>query len=160
MRLKPILFGAGVLGVGFALYRYFKMQSDLLKNYEYKIVGIKPIKVTLTELTFQITIRFISKSSIEATVKSIYLDIEVEGKNVGYVTEVKPFVIPANGSSDIPLTISFSPKSVFGNVVGILLNSSRQKDLNFKLSGNVEVKSGFVKTTIPISYADKVSAYL
>lgn len=159
MNWKPIAFGVGIAAVGYSLYKYFKLQADLLKNYEYKIVGVKPMKINLTELTVQLTIRFTSKSDIEATVQKIYFDIFAEGQNVGYVTEVKSFVLPAKGSSDIPIIISINPKKVLGNVVNVVLTGAKQKDLNFALDGYADIKSGFLKVTIPIKYQDKISAY-
>lgn len=159
MNWKPIVFGLGVAAVGFSIYKYFKLQADLLKNYDYKIVGVKPIKINLTELTIKVTIRFTSKSDIEATVQKIYFDIIAEGQNVGFVSEVKPFVLPAKGSSDIPIVISLNPKIVLGNVVNVVLSGAKKKDLNFKLDGYADIKSGFLKVTIPIKYEDKISAY-
>jgi AAA+ superfamily predicted ATPase len=88
MKKGWIFAGIGVGLLGFGLYKYFQIQAKLLKDYEYKIIKIKPVKFTLAEATFEIVIRFISKSNIEATIKSLYLDVIVEGVNVGYIQSV------------------------------------------------------------------------
>lgn len=160
MNKKLIFGGIGLVAIGYALYKYFSVQSKLLMDYEYKIVNIKPIKISLTELTFDITIRFISKSDIEAEIQQIYLDVFAEGNPVGFVTENKPFIIPAKGSSDISLRFSFEPKKILSSVTNILLGAGQRKDLKFKLQGYATVKSGFIKKTLPISYENVVSAYI
>ncbi len=156
---KLILFASGLGLAGFALYRYFKIQADLLSQYEYKILGISVKKATPTELSFDIKMRFISKSNIEANVQRIYLDVIVEGKNVGYVTQVEPFIIPANAFSDITLAFSFNPQVVMKNIVEIVLNSASKKDMQFGVNGFAKIKSGFIGATIPIKYDTTIKQY-
>jgi LEA14-like dessication related protein len=160
MKKGWIFAGVGVGLLGFGLYKYFQIQAKLLKDYQYQIVKIKPVKLTITEATFEIVMRFTSKSSIEAKIKALYLDVIVEGVNVGYVKDVNEFIIPANGSADIPLTISFSPKKVLPNLVTVILSGTRKKDLNFQLVGEVDVHSGFFKKVIRVDYKDVISAYI
>lgn len=157
---KTLLFIGGIGALGYALYKYFKIQTDLLKNFEYKIVGIKIKKITKTELPFDLKIRFISKSSIDAKVSRIYLDVFVEGSNVGYVSENKEFLIPSNGSSDIDLAFSFNPQVILKNLSNIILSGLGKKDLAFGLKGFANVKSGFISTTIPIDYQTTIKDYL
>jgi hypothetical protein len=160
MKKGWIFAGLGVGLLGFGLYKYFQIQAKLLKDYQYKIVKVKPLKLSISEATFEIVIRFISKSDIEAKIKSMYLDIFVEGKNVGYIKDDREFIIPANGSSDIPLTFSFNPKQVLSDVVSVIFAGVRKKDLEFEIKGIVDVHSGFFKKAIKINYKDVISAYI
>ncbi len=157
---KIILFVVGVGVLGFGLYRYFKSQAILLSDYTYEILSIKVKSLTKTQISFDLGFRFISKADISATVERLYLDVVAEGKNVGYIVEDKPFVIPANGYSDITLGFSFDPQLVLKNIVEILLNTTQKKDLNFAIKGYAKIKSGFVSTTIPIEYSTTIKQYL
>lgn len=150
----------GVLGLGYALFRYLKTQSLLLQDYTYKIVGVKIKKVSKNELTFDLVIRFFSKSDVEATVNNLYLDIFVEGTNVGFISETNSFVIPAKGNSDIPLEFSFNPQLVFKSALGLILTGVQKKDIAFGIKGKANIKSGFISTTIPIEYNSTVKAYI
>lgn len=157
---KTLLYlgGAGILG--YALFRYFKVQSQLLQNYEYNIVGFRVKRLNLNELSIDLDIKFTSKSDIEAKINKIFLEIFLEDVKVGFVTETKEFVVPARGSSIVPLFISVNPQLVLKNITGILLGVGKQKDLRFKLEGFADIKSGFISTTLPIKYETTIKEYL
>lgn len=161
MKKGWIIFAtAGVGLLGYGLYHYFSIQSKLLKAYDYKIISIKIKKFDISQTTVDFVLRFINKSDIEATIKDLYLDIFIENQKAGYVTNNNRFILPANGSSDIPLSFTFSPKLLINNIVSILLTGSRKKDLEFELSGFADIESGFIKKTIKINFKDVISAYI
>jgi LEA14-like dessication related protein len=153
-----LIGGLSVLGVG--LYVYFKKQAKLLSDFTWKIVGFKIKKVSLTELNIDVTFRFMSQSDIEAKVNRLYLDMYLENKNVGYISEGKAFIIPANGSSDIPINISVNPQVIFKNIIDLTLGVAKKQDVMFKFDGFANVKSGFLSTTIPIKYETSIKEYL
>jgi hypothetical protein len=169
MNAKPFIIIGAVGLAGYAVFRYFQVQASLLKSYEYKITSIKPNKVTLDYISLDLGIRFTSKSDIEGEVTTVYIDVYVEGKNVGFVTDVKPFIIPSrkknkdgsytDGSSDITLNVSFKPRDIFNNAVDILLGAGKKKDLSFGVKGYANVHSGFIRTTIPIVYNTTLKDY-
>lgn len=159
--MKKALLIIGGLGVlGFGVYKYFKIQADLLSKYEWKIAGIKILKFNLSELAMQLTIRFTSKADLEAKIENIYLDLFLEGKNVGFVTETKPFIIPANGSSDVNLSVSINPQVVLKNITDIVLGVSKDKDIKFAIKGNAKIKSGLFSATLPIAVETSLKEYL
>jgi hypothetical protein len=153
-----ILGSVGLLGYG--LYRYFKTQADILKNFTWKISGFKIIRFNANELAIDLTFLFSSSADLEATINKLYLDLYLDGKNVGFITESKKFIIPAHGSTNIPLHISVSPQIIFKNLIDLTLGAYKNKDLRFKLSGYVNVKSGILSTTIPVEYETSIKEYL
>lgn len=157
---KALLYLGGISVLGYGLYKYFKTQSEILMNYDFKILGITVKKITLANLSMDLKIRFISKSDIEAKVNNIYLDLYLEDKNVGYIKEENPFIIPANGSSDITLFISINPQYVLKNITDILLGVGKSRDIKFKVDGFASIKSGFFKATLPIKYETSLKEYL
>jgi hypothetical protein len=156
---KTLLFigGAGVLG--YSLYRYFKIQSTLLQGYEYKIAGIKVRSFKFNDLALDVDIKFTSKADIEAKINKVYLTLFLEDKEVGFVKEVKEFIIPARGSSIVPIFISINPQYVLKNLTDIVLGIGRSKDVRFRMEGYASIQSGFVRTTLPIKYQTTLKQY-
>jgi hypothetical protein len=159
--MKKVLLAVGGLSLlGFGLYKYFKTQADLLSKFTWKIQGFKIRKFSLQELAIDITFLFTSVADIEAKVEKLYLDLFLEGKNVGFIMEEKEFIIPAKGSSSIPIFVSINPQAIFKNIIDFTLNVAKNKDIRFKIEGYASVKSGFVKTTLPIKYETSLKEYL
>lgn len=157
---KALLIFGGLSLLGYGLYRYFKKQTNLLLDYQWKVSGFRVIKFSITEISIDVSILFTSKADIEAKINKIYLDLFVEGKNVGFVSEVKSFILPAKGTTTIPLLISINPQAIFKNIFDVSLGVAKSKDLRFKLEGYANVKSGFISTTLPIKYETTIKEYM
>ncbi len=159
--MKKVLLAVGGLSLlGFGLYKYFKTQADLLSKFTWKIQGFKIRKFSLQELAIDVTFLFKSDADIEAKIQKLFLDLYLEGKNVGYIMEEKEFIIPAKGSSSIPIFVSINPQAIFKNVIDFTLNIAKSKDIRFKMEGFASVKSGFLATTLPIKYETSLKEYL
>lgn len=157
---KTLLVIGGLSLLGYGLYRYLKQQAFLLSKYTWKVSRIDNVKFNINELSMDITFLFSSTADIEAKINRLYLDIFLNDKNVGYVTETKVFIIPARGQSLVPIRISVNPKSVLQNIIGFGLGVAKDKDIKFKFDGFADIKSGFVKTTLPIKYESTIKEYL
>lgn len=159
MKKALLLFG-GLSILGFGVYRYFKIQTQLLKDFTWDFKDFKIRKFSFTEIAIELSIIFRSKANIEAKITSLYLDGYLDGKNVGYVSQLDTFIIPANGSATIPLFISLNPKSVINNIIQLSLGVAKNKDVKLTLDGYAKVESGYIKTTLPIKYETSVKEYL
>ena len=93
MRIKTIAIAGGVGIIAYAIYRFYKLQIDFIKNIQYKVVNIKINKITKLLVSIDITMRVFNYSNIDATVKEMYLDLIVNGVKVGYVQESKDIKI-------------------------------------------------------------------
>jgi LEA14-like dessication related protein len=158
--LKKVLIFGGIGAVLYGVYSFYKKQIGLLQNYDYQIIGAKVNKLSLNQISFSTKVRFFNKSKIEVVVQNIYLDVYIEDTLTGFVTENKPFVVPSQGSSDIDLDMTFNPQSLLKNLTNVILVGLKKKDLNFTLKGYANIRSGFVSTTLPITYSDVISAYV
>lgn len=158
--LKTTLWVVGIGGVAYALYRFYRRQIGLLQQYDYDIVNVSLTNISKNQITLNLVTRFTNKSKIEATISKIFLDVYVEGQKVGFISENKPFLIPANGSSDIDMKLVFNPQLVLKNILGIIFSGAKRKDLKFTIKGKADIKSGFLKVVVPIDYSDVVSAYI
>lgn len=158
--LKNILIVGGIGGVLYAVYRFYIGQIGLLQNYDYKIIGAKIKKISGNNVQFDTKVRFFNKSKIEVEIQKIYVDVYLEDTLTGFVVENRPFIIASNGSSDIDLQMTFNPQSVLKSLATIVLSGFKKKDLNFTMKGYANIRSGVISTTLPITYSDKISAYL
>lgn len=157
---KTLLLVGGIGLLVFAIRRYFKAQIEILKQFTWKVSDLKIVKFSNTEISIDITFLFSSSADIEAKIERLYLDIIVEGKNVGYISENKGFIIPAHGSSSVPLHISINPQPILKDIVSIVAGVGKKKDIEFGLKGFANVKSGFISTTVPIDYSTTLKKYI
>ena len=157
---KTLLIIGGIGVLAFGLYKYFTYQTKKLLDFEWAFSGIKINKFSLTELNMVLTIRLISKADIEAKVEKLFLDLYLMGVRVGYVEGDKPFILPARGSSDIPLNISINPQVIFKNIIDVTLGVGKEKDVRFAFDGFAKIKSGIITTTLPIKYDTSIKKYL
>lgn len=157
---KGLLVLGGLTILGYGLYRYFKAQADKLMDYTWKIANVKILKVNLTEISLQITFLFTSTSEIEAKINRLYLDLILDGKNVGYISDEKGFIIPAKGTSSVPLNISINPKDVLKNILALGMGAIKNRDVMLTLNGFANIKSGFISTTLPIKTDISIKEYL
>ncbi len=147
-----ILTGLGVFG--YALYRFYKKQFELIKQFEWKILQFKLDNVSLTNINGTIVFRFKSISDIEIVVKKFILDFYVNEVYVGWVEDTglaEGQVIPANGYNDLTFNFTINPQLVFRDVTEILAFIMKQNDERIQLKGYVQIESGFVKTTVQIN---------
>ena len=153
-----IIGGLGLLGFG--LYRFFKVQTKALLDFTWKISKVSIVSLTKTELSMDVTFLFTSKADIEAKITRLYLDIYLNGQNMGFISENKEFVLPAHGSSSVPLHISINPQAILRDLINLVLGFVKDKDFMLKLKGFANVKSGFIATTLPIEYETSIREYL
>ena len=158
--IKAILVFSCIGIIGYAIYRYYKKQIDFLKDFEYKVIGLKIISIKKDNITLDINTRIVNNSNVEATVKEIYLDCYLNKVKVGNITEVKDIYVRGNGYSDFSFRFSFNPQIVFGNLINIVTLSIGTKDIMFDVDGYVRIESGFIKTTIPFEYSNNLKSLI
>ena len=157
--MKKGLIALGILGglgaIGFALYSFYKKQFDLIKQFEYKIVGFDIQELSETLISGVIKFEFCSISDIEIVVKSFYMDFFAAGVRVGYIEDTsvaEGFVIPANGCNVLEFRFAINPRLILGNAVDIIMLITKQKKIDIELKGEVKLESGFVKATVPLNF--------
>jgi hypothetical protein len=161
---KKILVVTGIVGgvtlLGYAIYNYIYKQTKLLQDFDYKIIGVKFTAFSLNLVKGNINIVFTSKADIEFVIEQYVLNFSFNGKQVGYLEDLRPFVIPAKASSQISSEFTINPQLIFKNISDIIQYSAATKDASFAVKGYVKVKSNFVKLTVPIEYSTTIKEIL
>lgn len=162
--MKKWIIGSAIVGgVGlfiYSIYNYVVKQADLLKQFEYKIIGIKFKEFTLQLIKGTLSIRFESLSDVEITVNEFYLDFYFNEENVGYLTDTRKFILPAKAFTTIDFDFTLNPQFIFKNAIDIIAYAAKQKDASIRVEGYVSLKSGFISTTVPVTYATTIKEIL
>lgn len=158
--LKTIAVLGGLGIIGYALYRYYKIQAKFLEDITYKVLGVRVAKISASAITLDITARIYNASNVEAVVKEMYLDLLVNDVKVGNVNEIKDIPILPQKSSDISFSITFNPQLIKKNVVDLITFTIAAKDMKYDLRGYVKVKSGFLTTSLPFSYSNNLKSVI
>ena len=112
---KSIFILGGLAIIGYSLFRYYRKQVDFLKDITYQIVGVGIRKLSLSEVTLDITSKIYNASNVEATVKEIYLDVMMNGIKVGSINEIKDILILPSQTSVVSFSFSFNPRLIGSN---------------------------------------------
>ena len=152
--MKKVIIGLlSIGGIGLAaygLYSYFVKQTALLRDFKWKLISFNFDTFTTEMVKGNVIIRFSSTSELEFQITQFILKVYINGQESGYVNDINPALIPANGYSDIPISFTINPQYLFSDISDILAYTLKTKDAIITLNGYVSVKSGFVKATIPV----------
>lgn len=148
--LTALAIVGGISLFGYAIYKYFVNQVNLLKEFSWKVIDFSFDVADLQVIKGVIKFRFASIADLELTISKLYLDVYINGDRVGYVEDVNTFIIPARGYNDIPLAYTIDPQYLIKNLVDIVVYSTKLKDAIITFDGYAQVKSGFISATIPI----------
>jgi LEA14-like dessication related protein len=158
--LRNFLIVGGVGIIGYAIYRYYKTQLEILQNFQYKVIGIRIVTIAKDNITLDINTRITNQSNVEANVKEVYLDAYINGVKAGNINEVKNIYVKANGYSDFSFRFNFNPQIILGNIINIVTLSVGAKDIIFGLDGYVKVEGKLIKATIPFKYSNNLKSLI
>lgn len=156
----PLFLSAGIAIIGLALYRYYKKQVDFIKDIQYQITGLNILSISSSQVALEIMSRIFNASNVEATVKQMYLTVEMNGVKVGEVNEIKDILILPNKSSNISFKFSFNPREIGKNILNLITLTVAAKDIILDIKGYVVVKSGVLEATIPFEYQNNLKSLL
>lgn len=151
--MKKVLIGGAILAVLGAGYLYYKNQINLLSDMKYTPIGYRFESIGLDKTVLNVDVKIESKSRIEALVEKLDLMVYIDNVNVGRVQDEKPLLIPAKGYSIAHLKVEFSPKQIGQNIISLASDFYKSRDLSIRIDGKAKVKTSFIRTTMPISYA-------
>jgi hypothetical protein len=163
-KTKKILIASSIIGgiglFAYSFYYYFKRQTELAKNFTFKILSFSFENFDLQLIKGKLNILFQSVSDLEIVVKEFYLDFYFNGVVVGYLEDVNEFIIPSNSNSVIPLEFNLNPQLIIKDISDIVLYSTKKKDANIDIVGYATIKSGFITLTLPIEYSSTLKEML
>ena len=141
---------AGIAGIGFGLYRFYKNQLDLAMSYCYKISGAKFNTITKKQVNLDVTVKLLNNSSFEADITGYNLDVVLNGKLVATIASNKTLTIKANGVSELGLNVDFDPSKVFNpsDLLNLIAWAITDKEnIVIRTKGTFSAKLNFIKVS-------------
>ncbi len=153
---KAVVIVSIVALIGTAAYFFYKKQIELLQDMEYQFAGIGAGNISLTNTVATLKIKIISKSTLEAEILDLDLDVYINGSYVGKVTEKSKIIIPAKGYSIVELNVQTNPMQAGTDLFGVLPQIVKNKDANMTLKGFAKTKSAVVTVKVPVDYTESI----
>jgi len=158
------VIGGGIVLGGTAIY-YYRRQLALLQDLSYEVIGVKYAEnYDPKNPAFTLTIRIFSKSTLDAQVKSLDVDVYFNGVKQLVVKSASPFIIPAQGYSDAQLTVTTSLDLLAGDMAGLIGGLvgglTGGKGIIIKLDGFIRIKEVFLTISVPFTYATSLNQIL
>ena len=151
--------GLGLLT--YAIVSYSKRQKKLLENFDYEIVGGKLINLSFKEVEIELTFRFANNSDLEVVIKDFYIDIYINGTNVGFLSITEPFIIKAQGDNKVPIRATITPDINLSNILGVYaVGGKNYMDYSIQTLGYANIKSSFIQTKVPIDYTATLGYFI
>jgi LEA14-like dessication related protein len=150
--LKTVSILAGLGLIGYAIYRYYLKQIDILKNITFKVQGIKIREFSKKKVSLDVSALIFNASNVEVTITQMYLDVYANGVKVGDINEIKDILIKPKQSTFISFNFSLDLSLIAKNIVDLITISVSSKDMIIDIKGYIKVKNGFLSTPVPFEY--------
>ena len=161
---KKTVATIGIIGglavMGYSIYYYFKRQTDLIKNFTYKVIGINFSTFNIGLVKGDLTVAFTNTSNIEVLITEFYVDFYFNEQYVGYLEDKTPFVIKSMQTTPVTTQFTLNPQLILGDLVNIIAFSSQYEDAKMEIVGKAKVKSGFISATINIDFSSTIKELL
>lgn len=142
--------GGAVLIAGAGTYLY---QQWLLTDYLcYGLKKFKFRKVGLDSTSIDVVLEVENKGNLDIDLKKMAFDIYANGTHVALVNQDVQVSIKPNNKTELPLTISFNPKQVVGNILNIL-NQTSFNDISFRFKGKAIVRKWGIPIPVPFDFS-------
>lgn len=139
-----LLVGLGITAIGFGVKLY--KQVMVAMNYCFRISKIRINKINQDVFDVVLTIRFMNKSALEATVSRYNLDIYLNDKKIATVAQDVAYKIGKMAVSTIEVPVSVSLKTKFTlteviNLAANYLSKSGQDKIKIRVAGTIDAKA-------------------
>jgi LEA14-like dessication related protein len=149
---------AGISALGFGLYSLYKQQIYYLKQYCYKIHSFVPTKFSAKQISFDLTIKLLNRSSFALNLESYSFDVFLQGKYITSVSSSVLNVINPKAVSYINVGVNVIPgnivnKDVLAQVVGYYITDKSK--IIISLKGDITASSSFIRVKkLPVDFSD------
>jgi len=148
--LKKILVGFGIAAIGAGLGYYLYKEYQLVKNWDFQLVGVSLLNYTSSNATLQLTFKIINVSNVEAEISKINGSVTANGIYMGTVYQNDTMNIPAQGYNLLTLNAAIDTNNLVNTVIGVAAQGPTAQ-MTIMIDGTMLIKSGFLGITIPIT---------
>jgi LEA14-like dessication related protein len=132
--MKKIWIAIGVLSVlgvgGYFGYQWVQNQRRLLTNFCFKFGGVKVNKLSLNQVSIEITISIKNRSNIDLVIDGYTFDISIEGNKLTTITAKESVSLQSMTWSTFPIKIDLNPKDIGKNILNPAVLAKMLGDLD------------------------------
>lgn len=147
--LKKVLISLGILSLTGGAAYYFYKQYQLVKAWDFKIVGVSLLNYSSQTLTLEVSMKITNPSSVEATVSKLNGSVTINGQFIGNIFQTGVMPIPSEGYNIIKLDVQLDNENTINQILSIAGQGS-DGAMEIHTIGTLLVKSGFIGVTVPI----------
>lgn len=145
-KTAQVLIWAGIsvalLAFGYKMYN----QVHLAKEYCWRIAGIAVKRFSRELIEFELLVRFLNKSTLEATITGFNFDIFINDKKIANIARQTSIIVQKQGVTAFSLPVSLNPstKFTFNEIVSLAANylsKAGQDKIKVKIAGIINVKA-------------------
>lgn len=139
---------AGIGGLGFALYAFYKRQITLAMSYCYKFSNISFINTSKDRFTIDLTLKIKNQSDIRLNLPNYMFEVYINNKFITTVASAVPTDLLANAVSLLTVRIDFNPSKVFNfsDVLSLIASALTDKSkFVIRLKGKISANISFIK---------------
>ncbi len=155
-KLKYTIIGLASIGTA-VIGRYLYVNFVRLKNWDFQYNGIIPKDVSFVnnkpKISGEVSITFLNKSDITATIKDIDVQAFAKGVRLGAVNRATPLTIMPSSGTNVVFGVNFDTDEIV-NQWNVLLGTALQtKNIPLDFVGQFKMKvlGGWIK--IPVKYS-------
>ena len=155
--MKKWFFFAGLVGVGYSFYYFFKKQFELALSLDYKIKNLKFLELTTSKAKVDITVNVSNKSSFQIEVLEYDLTFKYKGIPIASTQNFQPIVIKADSSFDVNAIGNIDFLASKSALLPFVKDALAKQPINIQVNGYVKVK--FLNINRALNFTDEEFVY-
>jgi LEA14-like dessication related protein len=146
---------AGLAGIGFGIYALYRRQIYMAMQYCYKLQKIIPKSFTKDNISMEIWMKILNRSTFALIIKSYSFDIFLNNNFISKIENDQDTIINPQSVNIIKVNLSIKPANILKGqllldlVTYYLIDQSR---IVIKVMGNLFAQTNFIKIKLPINY--------
>jgi len=144
--MKKLLVILGLGGIAFGLYTFYLKQLEILEYLKYRLVGLKILETTLSNVKVELNVEVINDSDIDITITDYFLKCYVNNVFVGTIKNANADqqLKGLGGVSRFNLVLNVTTTALLGQglISGLQENFKNSK---IRLVGTWGIKKGLIK---------------
>lgn len=117
-----------------------------------KLTNVKTSKISGTNLTFTADAVFYNPNDVGLKLKSVEIDVIIEGKKAGHVSQIKKIKILPNADFLVPLTVDVDLKQI--DIMGGLFGMMSGKKMRAEFVGDITVSKNAIPMKVPVKHTE------
>lgn len=131
-----------LLAFGYKIYN----QVKIAEQYCWRIAGITVKRFSKSLIEFELLVRFLNKSTLEATITGFNFDIFINDKKIANIARQTSIIVQKKGVTAFNLPVSLNPSTKFtlDEVIALAANylsKAGQDKIKVKIVGIINVKA-------------------